>query len=295
MLTRFFALFFALSAAALATSSSDSKIRVSSFSTILTEIAEKVGGDHVTVYSHVKPGSDPHEFEPKAEDMKVVSDAQLIILSAKNMESYVPKLREAAGAKAAILEVGDHFPSLKMKAEGDQTREVDDPHWWHSIANVEKAVEVVRDALIKIDPQNQADYTANAAKYVASLSDLQKWVRSTIAKLPRDQRKLVTSHDAFQYFARDYGFTIYPIEGISPEDEPSSKKVADLIDLIKKQHVKSVFPESIENPKVLQEITRETGARIGEKLVADGLGTDDASTYEGMMRHNVNAIVAGLK
>jgi len=271
------------------------KVRVSSFSTILTEIAEQVGGDHVQVTGHVKPGMDPHDFEPKPDDLKAVAEAQLILLSAKHMESYVPKLKESSGAKGDIVQVGDQFPSLKMKSEEGE-KEIEDPHWWHSIENMQRATAIVRDELIKVDPTDKADVTKNADQYLAKLAALQKWVKMEVASLPRNRRKLVTSHDAFQYFAHDYGFTIYPIEGITTEDEPSSKKVASLIGIIKEQGVKAIFPETIENPKVLTEITRETGAKVGGELVADGLGaTPETNTYEGMMRHNVMAIVTALK
>jgi ABC-type Zn uptake system ZnuABC Zn-binding protein ZnuA len=284
----------ALLAVASAASAAD-KIRVSSFSTILTEIAQQVGGDRVDVTGHVKPGIDPHEFEPKPEDLKIIGNAQLILLSAKHMESYVGKLKEATGTKGNLVEVGDNFASLKMKSEKDPNKLIDDPHWWHSIANTEKAVKVVRDELIKISPADKQTFTDNAAKYLAKLDELQKWVKSELAKLPRDKRKLVTSHDAFQYFARDNGFTIYPIEGVSPADQPSSKKVGDIIAVIKSQGVKAIFPENIENPKVMQEITRETGVKTAPVLYADGLGEGDASTYIGMYKHNVTTIVDSLK
>jgi ABC-type Zn uptake system ZnuABC Zn-binding protein ZnuA len=270
-------------------------IRVSSFSTILTEVAQQVGGTRVTVTGHVKPGVDPHEFEPKPADMKIVGDAQLILLSAKHMEGYVGKLKEATGARGRLIEVGDGFSSLKMRDENDPSRIAEDPHWWHSAANVAKAAKIVRDALIAISPDDTAPFTDNAAKYVARLETLQKWARAKVAELPRDQRKLVTSHDAFQYFARENGFTIYAIEGISSSDQPSSKKVADIIATIRSQHVKAIFTESLENPKVLTEITRETGVKIGGELYADGLGEGEAATYEGMYKHNVTTIVEALK
>jgi zinc/manganese transport system substrate-binding protein len=261
------------------------KIRVSSFSTILTEIAEQVGGDRVAVTGHVKPGVDPHEFEPKPTDLKIIGDAQLVLLSAKHMESYVGKLKEATGTKGNLVEVGDGFASLKMKSEKDPDKVIEDPHWWHSIANMEKAVKVVRDELIKLSPADRQTFTDNAAKYLSKLDELQKWTKAELAKLPRDKRKLVTSHDAFQYFARENGFTIYAIEGISSADQPSSKKVGDIIAVIKSQGVKAIFPESIENPKVMQEITRETGVKTAPELYADGLGEGEASTYEGMYKH----------
>jgi zinc/manganese transport system substrate-binding protein len=286
------------------------RIRVSSFSTILTEIAEQVGGDRVEVTAHVKPGSDPHEFEPKPADLKTVADSQLVLLSAKHMEGYVGKLREATGGKGNFLEVGDGFASLKMKgghdhghghghdhahAHGKDSHSDEDPHWWHSVGNVQKATKIVRDALTKISPADTAAFSANASKYLARLDALQKWTKAKLAELPRNKRKLVTSHDAFQYFAQENGFTIYAVEGVSSADQPSAKHVAELIKVIKEQRVKAVFTESFKNPKVLTEITRETGAVIGGELHADGLGAGDAGTFEGMYKHNVSMIVDALK
>lgn len=281
------------------------KIRVSSFSTVLTEIAQQVGGDRVAVTAHVKPGVDPHEFEPRPADLKTVGEAQLILVSAKHLEGYVGKLKQATGGKGALVEVGDRFPSLKMKDDHDHDHGpkgahkegelVEDPHWWHSIGNMQRAVKVVRDELTKVSPADQKTFAANASTYGDKLDALQKWVKAEVAKLPRDQRKLVTSHDAFQYFAKENGFTIYAIEGISSADQPSSKKVAEIIAVIKAQGVKAIFPESIQNPKVLKEITRETGAKVGNALYADGLGEGAASTYEGMYKSNVTAIVGALK
>ena len=120
-------------------------------------------------------------------------------------------------------------------------------------------------------------------------------MRQEIAKLPRNKRKLVTSHDALQYFAQEYGFKIYAIEGVSTEDQPSSKKVTDLINKIREQEVKAVFFESIKNPKVITEITKETGAKTGGELFVDGLGEKEASTYPDMIRHNIQTIVENLK
>lgn len=282
-------------------SSAAEKVKVVSFSTILTEIAERVGKEHAEVFGLVKPGIDPHEFEPKPADMKLVSQAQIILLSAKHMEGYVGKLKEATGTGGAVVEVGNKFPSLRLKVEGDEAKNaasdgtIEDPHWWHSVDNMKRATKVVLDELIKADPADKADFTANAAAYSKELDGVLNAAKSEIAILPRNKRKLVTSHDAFGYFAKEFGFTIYPIEGISPEDQPSSKKVSELIATIKKEAVKAIFLESIENPKVSTEITKETGAAIGGTLYADGLGEGEASTYAGMYKHNVTTIVAGLK
>jgi ABC-type Zn uptake system ZnuABC Zn-binding protein ZnuA len=276
---------------------SQDKFTIASFSTILTEIAQKVGGKEVTVMGLIKPGQDPHEFQLSPSDLQAVSQARLVLTSGKNLERYFSNLRDAT--KAELIPVGDKLPSLKMRAgEEDQTAQgalIEDPHWWNSVPNVEKATLIVRDELIKLDSAHADEYRANAQAYSAQLQQLNDWVKRKIAELPRDQRRLVTSHDAFQYFAKEYGFTIYSIEGLSTEDEPSLRHVSELVDEIRQQHVKAIFLESTLNPKVSVEITRESGAKIGGTLYADGLGPGGAATYEGMIKHNVGTIVDALK
>jgi zinc/manganese transport system substrate-binding protein len=279
-------------------------LKVASFSTVLTEIAEQVGGNHVSVAGLVKPEQDPHEYQPTPEDLRQAADANLILLSGKHLEHYLDKVQQATGGKAGSLSVGDMLPNLKMKADPDEPQAkaaanrngmIDDPHWWNSVANIEKATVIIRDELINLDPANRADYESNAKAYSAKLGELDQWAKRKVAELPRDKRKLVTSHDAFQYLAKDYGFRVYAIEGVSTETEPSDRHIAELIDEIKKQQVKAIFLESTLNPKVTVEITKETGAKIGGTLYADGLGEGDGSTYDGMVRHNITTIVDALK
>ena len=279
-------------------------LKVASFSTVLTEIAKQVGGNHVSVAGLVKPGQDPHEYQPTPDDLRQAADANLILLSGKHLEHYLDKVQQATGGKAASLSVGDMLPNLKMKADPDEPQAkaaadrngmIDDPHWWNSVPNVEKATVIVRDELIKLDPADRADYESNAKAYLAKLGELDQWAKRKVAELPRDKRKLVTSHDAFQYLAKDYGFRVYAIEGVSTETEPSDRHIAELIDEIKKEQVKAIFLENTLNPKVTVGITKETGAKIGGTLYADGLGEGDGSTYDGMVRHNITTIVDALK
>jgi zinc/manganese transport system substrate-binding protein len=272
--------------------SANAELKVASLSTITTEIAQNVGGTAVRVIPLIRVGIDPHDFQPSPWDVREIEGANLVLLTGKGMEGYLTKLEDAVGNKSKFVDVGAEIPTLTLKEDG---RIVEDPHWWHSIANMKKATSVVRRHFVEADPANKALYAKNAAGYLAKLTDLEKWVRQEIAKLPRDKRKLVTSHDALQYFAQEYGFKIYAIEGVSTEDQPSSKKVTDLINKIREQEVKAVFFESIKNPKVITEITKETGAKTGGELFVDDLGEKEASTYADMIRHNIQTIVENLK
>lgn len=284
-----------LAANLLILSSAHADLSVASLSTITTDLALNIGGSHVRVEGIIKPGVDPHEFEPTPGDVKKVANANIVLFTGKGIEGYLSKLEEAAGGGtvgAKFVNVGSVIPSLTMTENGEK---IVDPHWWHSVENMKLAIKAVATAFEKADPTNAADYEKNAARYLASLDELERWIRVTVAQLPHSSRKLVTSHDALQYFARDYGFTIYPIKGVATTEEPSSSHVREIIDVIKNEGVKAVFFESIENPRAVEQISSETGARIGGTLYSDGLGDKEANTYDSMMRHNVSTLVDGLK
>jgi zinc/manganese transport system substrate-binding protein len=268
------------------------ELKVASLSTITTDLAQNIGGDAIELIPIIKPGMDPHEFQPSPSDIKQIQSADLVLIIGKGMEGYLTKLEKAVASNAKFVDIGSTIPSLKLEEEG---RIIEDSHWWHSIENMKRATLIVKKQFIEADPDNKELYAKNAAAYLAKLSDLQKWAKLEVAKLPAEKRKLVTSHDAFQYFAREFGFKIYAIEGVTSDDQPSSKKIADLIKTITGEGVKAVFFESIENPKVIAEITRETGAKVGGQLYADGLGIKEASTYSDMMRFNITTIVNSLK
>jgi zinc/manganese transport system substrate-binding protein len=275
------------------------EIKVASFSTVLSEIAQKVGGNNVAVTSLIKPGQDPHEYQLTPGDLTAAAAADLVLLSGKGMEeTYLRNLRDTLPKQVQMLEVGDQLPGLtKGTDEGKEAQKetMEDPHWWNSVLETEKATALVRDALIRLDGLHAADFQAGASAYLAELKELDSWAKRKIAELPRNQRKLVTSHDAFQYFAKDYGFQIDSIEGLTTEQEPSVSHVTALIAEIKKEGVKAIFLENTLNPKVSIEITRESGAKIGGTLYADGLGPGEGETYAGMIQHNVNTIVDALK
>ena len=159
---------------------------------------------------------------------------------------------------------------------------------------MQRATKIVSKAFAKVDPSNAATYAAQAKAYEKHLETLAKWARKEVAKISRDRRKLATAHAAYTYFCQDFGFQSMPVQGLTKEREPSSQYLADVITDLKDNSIKAVFPEAQANPKVLKEMVRGTGAKIGGKLFADYTGNAKTTTYEAMFRHNVTTIVKGL-
>ncbi|HXA13600.1 MAG TPA: zinc ABC transporter substrate-binding protein [Opitutaceae bacterium] len=286
----------------------DRPLRVAALNTILAEIAREVGGDKVQVEDIVKPGVDPHTFDPSPGDIRSIVDADLVFASGLHLESYLDRLVANTGAKGRVVMVGDALPCVlsltadRVHDEADQARELlsadgeKDPHWWHSIDNVIFATDLVRAEYAHSRPAWAEAFARNAQAYEQRLFALQAWVSREIAKLPPARRQLVTSHDAFGYFARDYGFAIHSIGGLSTDGEPNAQHLSQLIDLIRGEHIRAVFAEDSVNPRIVQNLVSETGVHLGGILYADGLGTadSDAASYETMFRHNVRTIVEAL-
>lgn len=282
------------------------KKRVVSLSPVLTDFAREVGGDRVEVEGMVPAGKDPHLFEMTPKEVRKMAGADVILASGLGMESYLGKLRGALGKGVLVVEVGERVKPLEGECQaGGHGEEAHghhhghdhgvNPHWWHSVGNAEIAVEVIRGVLGEIDPENKAYYDANAAEYLKKLGELKKWIEAEVAGLPEEKRVLITTHDALGYFAKDFGFRVLPISGISTADHPTTKKVREVIDEIRAEGVKAIFVESTGNPKMLKEIARESGVRMGGVLFVDGLGAGEADTYEKMMRSNVVVMMRGLK
>jgi zinc/manganese transport system substrate-binding protein len=273
----------------------DAPVRVVTLSTVLTEVARQVGGSQASVEGLVLPGVDPHTFNPSPRDIRAIVDADLVFASGLNVEGYLNRLLTNDVATGRVVLVGDALASPITSMSRNGMIE-EDPHWWHSIDNVLAAVEIVKAELTHARPASGAEFSANAKAYSDRLNALKGWVSAEVARIPADRRILVTSHDAFGYFARDYGFTVQSINGFSTEGEPDARRVAAVIDLIRSRGVKSVFVEGGVNPSLVENLRRETGVRLGATLYADGLGApgSGAETYETMYRTNVAAIVDGL-
>ncbi len=270
-------------------------IRVATFFPVLNEIAAQIGGPEVTAIEIVRPGVDPHTFEPSPTDLRGLVGADLVLASDLGMESSLERLAANSGPRARVIDASAVLKGLGPYLEVNGRREPD-PHWWNSIPATIRVVRKVASELSALRPGSAGAFAARADACVARLQALDQWARIEISSLPEGRRQLVTSHDAFAWFARDYGFTVHPVTGISPQSEPNGRDLAALIDRVRRDRIPAIFVENSVNPGLLETVTRETGARLGGALYADGLSADgDGTTYDGMFRHNVRTIVEALR
>lgn len=271
---------------------------VASLHPLITEAVQQVGGKRVTIVEVMKPGMNVHKFQPKASDIRKMAKARLIFASGKGLEPYLKGLQDSLQPGQSIIEVGRTIPSQKISKK-DQIYACCpnhavggiDPHWWHNVSNMERAVRVIEKALIKADPSGKATYTANSKTYLAYLRQLNRWVKGQVATIPRGKRHLVTAHAAFGYFCKAYGFKATYVQGLSADGEVSATQLAKSIQELRKEAIPMVFPEQAANPKILSQIAKQTGAKVGQPLIADG----STKSYQAMIQSNVTNIVTGLK
>lgn len=281
--------------------SAGAAVKVATLHPLLADVVRQVGGDKVEVVEILKAGGDVHHFEPAARDIASMRGSVLLLAMGKHLETYLDKLRDSVGGNVKVVEVGRPIPSVQLDPSQeifvccpDHAKSSIDPHWWHSAENMKRAARVIADELAGVDPANEDAYAAGAKAASKRFDELKRWAQQEISAIPRSDRRLVTAHAAFGYFCKEYGFKSVPVLGIGRSDDASPQYIAQAIQVIRGQKIRAVFPEDQANPKVLAEIVRSTGVKLGDSLVADGTARD-AHTFETMLAHNVRAIVAALK
>jgi len=294
---------------------------VATFS-ILGDMVERIGSEHVAVTTLVGPDGDAHVYQPTPADARAVSNAKVLVVNGLEFEGWLDRLIDASdfngirakatdGIKPIAFEEGDdhekhddhakhddkkHDDHEKHDDHDDQHHGAFDPHAWQSLRNAVIYVDNITATLSKADPSNAAAFYMNRAAYVAEIEALDADIRAIVAKLPADRRKIVTSHDAFQYFGHEYRLTFLAPQGLSTESEASAKDIAHLIEQMREQKISAVFIENISDPRLLKQIASETGAAIGGTLYPGALSGPDgpAPTYLDMMRHNAMALAQAL-
>ena len=321
MITRRLLLASATALALAAPAFAQEKLKVIATFSILGDIAANVGGDRVEVTTLVGPDGDAHVFQPAPADAQAVAGAQVIVANGLGFEGWMDRLIEASGTQAALITAADGVTPIAFgeedhaeeeghdHAEGEEHDHAKeeagheghdhgafDPHAWQSVTNVALYVGNIERGLAAADPAGAETYAANAAAYLAELDALDAEIRAAVAALPDDRRTVVTSHDAFGYFAADYGLTFVAPQGVSTEAEASAQDVAALITQIREAGIAAVFVENIADRRLLDQIAAETGAAIGGTLYSDALSAADgpAATYLDMMRHNLGQLTGAL-
>lgn len=272
---------------------------VASFS-ILGDLVRQVGGDRVSVNVLVGPGSDAHVFQPTPTQARQVSQAQVVFSNGLGFEGWMSRLLKTANYRGQQVVVSQGIKPLKDAGHGhghDHGHGAPDPHAWQSVSNVMAYAGNIAKGLCEADAAGCDTYKANAAAYNEQLKTLDADIRAQWAAIPAAQRKVITSHDAFGYYAQAYGVKFLAAQGVSTESEASAKGVAQLVRQIKKENIKALFVESISDPRLIAQIGRETGVKPAGELFSDSLSDAQgpAPTYVAMMRANTAALTQAIK
>jgi zinc/manganese transport system substrate-binding protein len=269
---------------------------VSSFS-ILGDLVKEVGGDAVHVATLVGPDGDAHVFEPRPVDARRVAQADLVFVNGLNFEGWMARLLTSSGYRGKVITASQGVKPRQMKEEHAHDHEHGnlDPHAWQDLANGIIYVENIRAALVAARPEQAEAINARAARYTAKLREMDTFVRTTLARVPAEKRRIITSHDAFGYFGAAYGVELLSPQGRSTESEASASDVAALIRQMKAKQVRAVFIENISNPRMIERIAREGGGVVGGRLYSDALSSNtEANTYLKMFQHNASTLASAM-
>jgi zinc/manganese transport system substrate-binding protein len=261
---------------------------VASFS-ILGDFVRNVGGDRVSVTTLVGPNSDAHVYSPTPGDAKKIADAKLIFINGLGFEGWLPRLVQSSGSKATVVTASTYITLLRLGSHAD-------PHAWQTVVNARTYINNIRVALSAAAPADAEVFKSNAEAYRVKLDALEREIQQWVGQIPRERRKVISNHDAFGYFANAYDIEFIAPVGVSTESEPSARDVADIITQIKKAKIAAVFLENMGDPRLIERIAAETGAKVGGTLYSDSLTDEkgDAPTYIDMVRHNIKALTRAL-
>lgn len=278
------------------TRESEAGVRVVVTSTILADLTDRIGGDAIELTGLLNPGDDPHVYEPVPQDTVALEQADLILYNGYNLEPGLIRLMDGAGAQDRALAVGEVVTPLALEYEGQRQP---DPHVWGDVENAIAMVNAIRDALIELAPDQESLFTENAHQLTEQLTALDTWVGEQIATIPPAQRQLVTTHDAFQYYANAYGLEIAgTLIGISTEEQPSAQTISRLVGAIQATGVPTIFAETTINPALIQTVAAEAGVNLSPTpLYSDSIGApgSDGDSYLKMIAANTCAIATGLR
>jgi ABC-type Zn uptake system ZnuABC Zn-binding protein ZnuA len=266
--------------------------------TQIGDFARQVGGADVVVHQILKPNTDPHDYEPRPADVTQTASAKVVFENGDNLDRWMGDIVKQSGGSPDVVDLGAGVPVKRAGETAGAEASKYDPHWWHDPRNARAAVAEIRDALVKADPGHAATFERNAARYIDQIDALDAGIRKCFDAIPAGERKLVTDHDAFGYFAERYGITVIGavIPSQTTQAQPSAGDTAKLAAVVRREKVKAIFPESSLNPKLAEALARETGATADHTLYGDTLGPKDSNgaTYLTMEQANADVMVRGF-
>jgi zinc/manganese transport system substrate-binding protein len=276
-------------AASILTARAEDRLNVVASFSILGDFVRNVGGDRVNVTTLVGPDGDVHVYAPTPADAKKIADAKRVIVNGLGLEGWLPRLVQSAGSKAVIVTATSGIAPLNLGSDAD-------PHAWQSVVNAKIYVANIRDALVAAASADAEIFRSNAAAYLTKLDGLDREVREAIAQIPEGRRKVISTHRAFGYFAAAYGVEFIAPLGVSTESEASARDIAAIITQVKTAKIPAIFLENISDPRLMQRIAAETGAKVGGTLYSDSLTGEkgDVPTYIDLVRHNIKALTSAL-
>ncbi|WP_147048397.1 metal ABC transporter substrate-binding protein [Methylobacterium gnaphalii] len=289
-----------------ATASAEERIKAVATFSILGDLVRQVGGERVAVTNLVGPDADTHSFSPSPDDARRLAGADIVFVNGLGFEGWIERLIRASGTRAPVVVASsgaktiagsrDHADHGHDHVPGSLADSHDDPHAWQSVANAKLYVAAIRDGLSRIDAAHAAGYAENARAYSEKLDALDAEIRATISEIPEARRRIITTHDSFGYYTQAYGLRFVAPQGLSTDSEAGPRDVARIIRQIRQQKIPAVFLESIADPRLMEQIARESGARVGGRIYSDALSAADgpAPGYIEMMRANLRAFREAL-
>ncbi|MBT2336787.1 metal ABC transporter substrate-binding protein [Variovorax paradoxus] len=280
---------FALPLPVLAQSTAPRPLRVVASFSILADMAREIGGSAVEVAALVGPDSDAHVFQPSPADARRLANAELVVVNGLGFEGWMDRLVRSSGYRGPVLVASEGVAVRRMGREPD-------PHAWQDLANAQRYAANLRDAMARARPAFAAEFGQRCASYIERLQALDRDVRARFDAVPRQHRRVISSHDAFGYFGAAYGVEFLAPQGMNTDSEASAASVARLIDQIRREDVRAVFVENISDPRLVQRIAREGGVIVGGRLYSDALSAPgtEADTYLKLFTHNATTIAAAL-
>jgi ABC-type Zn uptake system ZnuABC Zn-binding protein ZnuA len=268
------------------------QIKVISSASIFADMAKEIGGDKIVSESIVPVGSDPHTYEPTPSDVGLIRSADLILVNGLTFEEWINSLIDNSGTTAPKVTITAGIDAI----QSDKYANAYDPHAWMDARHGLQYVDNILAALIKVDPSNTAYYQARHQRYRKEIRDLDKYISDAIQTIPADRRVLITSHDAFAYYGQRYGLELNAIMGISTEAEARTSDIVRVSKAIKTTGIPAIFVESTINPKLIEQIAKDSDIVVGGELYADSIGKkgSEGDSYTKMLRHNTDVIVQAL-